>query len=213
MNTYIINEKVRLIRKAQADYKKDFGLDYTPFTRKNFFYFFVRDNKKYVHKESLRFVYTNADTFHNDSDPTFCYLQKQVDIPDVVSFLGSAKSPLLPTLLEETSSFLVFDYIPGEPIKSLNEKDYKYIKDEVDKLELTPFYNSMTYNLLKNNNKVYLIDLKHFEKKVDIPFFIYFYNYDFGINTLYTDERSNVSLIKEIIDVDYPFDKANIIYY
>lgn len=212
MNTYIIKEKARLIRKAQEDFYTDFGLRHTPFTRKTFFYFFELNGAKYVHKESLRFVYTNANTWTNNSDPSMCSLYKEFKVPEVLSFLSNNDSSLLPAILEETENFIVFDYIPGKPVDSISKEEYNYIKGENEKMSLTPFYNSMAYNLLRAD-KLYLIDLKHFEYKKDIPFFIYFYNFDFGINKLYTDVDVDINLINGILDVDYPFAESDIIYY
>jgi len=70
----------------------------------------------------------------------------------------------------------------------------------------------MTYNLLRAE-KLYLIDLKHFEERKDLPFFIYFYNYDNCINRLYTDKNADIDKIKDHLSVDYPVEDTEIIYY
>ena len=212
MNTYIIKEKARWIRRAQKDLFQEFGIEHLPFTRKDFFYFFDIDRRKYVHKEALEFVYSNADTYSYRSDPVYCNLAKEYEIPDIVHFLENTESELLPPLVEVTDNFLVYDYIPGKPVDSITEEEYNYLKDENTFTELTPFYNSMTYNLLRAE-KLYLIDLKHFEERKDLPFFIYFYNYDNCINRLYTDKNADIDKIKDHLSVDYPVEDTEIIYY
>lgn len=212
MNTYIIKEKAQWIRRAQNDLFREFGIKHIPFTRKQFFYFFDIDRKKYIHKEALKFVYSNADTYSYRSDPVYCNLAKEYEIPDIMNFLENAENELLPTLVEVTDNFLVYDYIPGKPVESITEQEYNYLKDKDTFMELTPFYNSMTYNLLRED-KLYLIDLKHFEERKDLPFFIYFYNYDNCINKLYTDKNADIGKIKEHLLVDYPIEGTEIIYY
>lgn len=139
MNTYIIKEKARWIRQAQKDLFQEFGIEHTPFTRKDFFYFFELDRRKYVHKQALEFVYSNAGTWTNDSDPSHCNLAKQYEIPEVIDFLQNNDSELIPDLLEVTDNFLVFDYIPGKPVDSITEEEYNYLKDETLFMNLTPF--------------------------------------------------------------------------
>ena len=212
MNTYIIKEKARWIRRAKNELFQEFGIEHTPFTRKEFFYFCNIGRKKYVHKEALKFVYSNAETYSYRSDPVYCNLAKEYNAPDIIHFLENTESELLPPLVEATENFLVYDYIIGKPVDSITEEEYNYLKDENIFTELTPFYNSMTYNLVRAD-KIYLVDLKHFEERLDLPFFIYFYNHDNCINRLYTDKNSDISKIEAHLAIDYPTDDMEIIYY
>jgi hypothetical protein len=192
MNTYLINSKVQFIKEARDDFKRLYDLDCVPFTRKIYFYFFVHNNKKYVHKRALQFVYSNADTYTQDIDPSLCYINKQITPVDVCGFLEFYQGNLLPKLLESNDSFLVYEYIPGDPIDSISYDEFYFLKAQHDQMEFTPFYNSMTYNLIRNSNEIKLIDLKHFEPKDSKPFFLYLYNEDNRVNTLYVE---NLSLI------------------
>jgi hypothetical protein len=213
MNTYLTKSKVDLIKEARQDFLDLYGIDYTPFTRKIYFYFFVYNQKKYVHKKSLNFVYSNADTFTKDKDPCYCELTKQITPPDVIGFLSTYAGTLLPTLVEENDKFLVYSYVSGKAVEFVTADEFFYIKAQSEQLELTPFYNSMTYNLIKNNEQITLVDLKHFEIKKDLPFFLYMYNQQNCVNTLYVEHNTDITRIYEHLMVDYPVNKCSITKY
>jgi hypothetical protein len=211
MNTYLTKCKVDFIKQARTDFYELTGVTHTPFTRKNFFYFFVYDNKKYVHKEALKFVYTNADTWTDSIDPIMCSLTKQTDPVDVIDFLQSTASPLLPTLVQETSSFLIYEYVAGDPVVDINTKEFYTLRDYSEQVTLTPFYNSMTYNIVRSPEGIKLVDLKHFDRKLDLPFYVYFFNEDAIINTLHVDHETDIASIRKHLGRDYPVDDAKII--
>lgn len=211
MNTYLIKSKVDLIKEAKSDFYNVYGIDYTPFTRKKLFYFFIIDGKKYVHKKSLQFVYSNCDCYTYDIDPYYCNIKKEYDPVDVIPFLESYEGNLLPLLLDSNEHFLVYEHIDGAPLESITPEQYTLLKELDSKLTYTPFYNSMTYNLVGDIPK--LIDLKHFDPRDDKPFFIYFYNEDNCINRLYTDSESDLNSIVSHLSIDYPVQDAEIIYY
>lgn len=216
MNSYLIKSKVDLIKEAKQDFFDCYGIDYTPFTRKEFFYFFVYEGKKYVHKKSLEFVYSNAGTFGYDIDPISCNLTKEFNPPDVSKFLEEYTGSLLPKLDHANNKFLVFEYEHGEPMMSVSADEFFYLEQANDNLDLTPFYNSMTYNLLRTDCTdfpVKLIDLKHFDEKDEKPFFIYMFNEQNCVNTLYVEKDSNLALILDHLTIDYPVNDAKIIKY
>ena len=213
MNTYLIQSKTRLIRQAQQDLLDVYGIDYTPFTRKIYFYFFELNGKKYIHKESLKFVYSNAETYTTEIDPYYCHLTKEYNPVDVCLFLESHPGDLLPTLLDKNDRFLVYEYIKGTPVESITEQEFYILKDRVSTSLLTPFYNSMAYNLARTDNDIKLIDLKHFEIKTKLPFFIYLYNKDNNINILYVDHNTQVDEILKYLAIDYPTTQTTIIEY
>lgn len=213
MNTYLIKSKVELIKEAKQDFLNLYGVDYTPFTRKIYFYFFEHGNKKYIHRKSLRFVYTNADTYTQEVDPYFCFLSKVINPPNVEKFLIEYKGDLLPKLIEVNDKFLVYEYFEGDPVDNITLQEFKYLEKQHDIMHLTPFYNSMTYNLCRNKASIKLIDFKHFELKKDLPFFLYLYNEQNCVNTLYIQSNSNIDKIREHLIVDYPVDKCCIIKF
>lgn len=213
MNTYLINSKVQFIKQARDDFKRIYGLDHTPFTRKIYFYFFEHDNKKYVHKQSLKFIYSNADTYTTEVDPYYCYLTKVKHPVDVFAFLETYTGTLLPKLLENNDSFLVYEYWPAEPVDYVTSDEFWYLKNQHNELLFTPFYNSMTYNLARNGNQIKLIDLKHFEHKDSKPFFLYLYNEQNSVNTLYVEKGTDTTSIMEHLTIDYPVLDATIIEY
>ncbi len=213
MNTYLINSKVQFIKEARDDFKRIYGLDHTPFTRKIYFYFFEHDGKKYVHKQSLRFIYSNADTYTTEVDPYYCYLTKVKQPVDVFPFLETYAGTLLPQLLENNDSFLVYEYWEAEPVDYVTSDEFWYLKNQHDELLLTPFYNSMTYNLARKSNQIKLIDLKHFEHKDSKPFFLYLYNEQNSVNTLYIEKGTDTASIVAHLTIDYPVLDATIIEY
>jgi hypothetical protein len=208
-NTYITNSKAQWIRRACKDFKEISGIEHLPWTRKNFFYFFEHRGKKYVHKDALRFVYTNADTYSHEREPDCCPLVKEINPIDVIEFLETTTSELFPPLIESNDKFLVYEYVQGTPATDITAEEFFWIKEQHNKLSHTPFTNSMTYNLVRAD-QLKLVDLKHFEAK-SLPFFVYFYNKENNINSLYLDNESNCMAVFEHLRVDYPVDSA-IIY-
>ncbi len=213
MNTYLINSKVQFIKQAREDFKRLYNLDCAPFSRKIYFYFFIHDNKKYIHKRALQFVYSNADTYTQDIDPSLCRLSKQITPVDIYPFLESYQGTLLPKLLESNDSFLVYEYWPGDAVESVTAEEFRYLKEQHALMPLTPFYNSMTYNLVRNNGDIKLVDFKHFEPKDTKPFFLYLYNKDNRVNTLYVENGTNLGPIVDHLGIDYPILDATIIEY
>jgi hypothetical protein len=213
MNTYLAKSKVDFIKAARDDLLKLYNINYTPFTRKIYFYFFELGGKKYIHKEALKFVYTNADTFTTDIDPDSCALEKQISVVDILPFLSSYTGTLLPKLLEDNDKFFVYEYFDGSPIEDISAEEFYYLKSQHELLPVTPFYNSMTYNLARNNETIKLIDFKHFDYKRDLPFFMYLYNEDNRVNTLYIEKNTNTGPIADHLGIDYPVEDAKIIEY
>lgn len=213
MNSYLIQSKARLIRQAQQDLLDIYGINYTPFTRKIYFYFFELNGRKYVHKESLKFVYSNAETYTTEVDPHFCYLTKQKDPVNVCSFLESYKGNFLPKLLDDNHAFFVYEYIDGDPVDYIDHNEFYKLKEYHNTLELTPFYNSMTYNLARASDGIKLIDLKHFELKKSLPFFVFLYNKENGVNKIYIESNSDLGSIKDHLSIDYPVEYSSIITY
>ena len=207
MNSYLINSKVRLIKQAKQDLLDLYGIDASPFTRKIYFYFHVHDNKKYVHKESLRFIYSNAETYTDDIDPQVCRLTKQIDPVDVCQFLEQYQGSLLPQLLDSNDKFLVYQYEDGSLPTSINTQEFYELKQHHDSMDLTPFYNSMTYNILRAD-RIKLIDLKHFEVRDDKPFYVYMYNQEAGINVLYLEHDTDHQSVYKHLEKDYPVANA-----
>jgi hypothetical protein len=211
MNTYIIKSKVEKITRAKKDFYDLYGKKLTPFTRKDFFYFFIHNNKKYLHKESLDFVYSNADTFTNNIEPNCCDIYDKKSPLKIYDFLRNYKGKLLPKLLEENEKFLVYEYVNGNPIISINKEEYEFLKQCHDNMILTPFYNSMAHNLISTECGLKLVDFKHFEEKGDKPFFVYFFNEKFKVNELHFSER--LLDIQNHLKKDYPVEKSKLIQY
>lgn len=213
MNTYLTQSKVRLIKQARKDLFDLYGIEHTPFTRKIYFYFFELDGKKYVHKESLRFVYSNAETYTKEIDPYYCGLTKQYEPTPVCEFLEAYSGNALPKLLDSNDKFFVYEYIDGEPVDDITQDEFYQLWQYHTEFDLTPFYNSMTYNLARTANSIKVIDLKHFECKINMPFFIYLYNEDNGINRLYIKRGTDIKPIADHLAVDYPVANATIFNY
>lgn len=213
-NFYTIKSKLNQIKKAQLDFYLDFKeMNNHIFTTKEYFYFFIYKNIKYIHKDSLFKCYTNLDTFTDiNPTPNFCNLYRSNNYLkpiDIINILYS-NNPLLPDL-KESSNFLYYDHIIGNSINELNNEDFLYIKKYFNFNGYTPFYNSMCYNLIKTkNNHIYLIDMKHFEKIDDKPFFIYMNNIKHNINNLYIENIHDLSVIINHLKKDYNLDNLQI---
>jgi hypothetical protein len=208
---YITWSKVCLIHEAAADFKDLYDIKCNPFTRKQFFYFITHDNKKYIHKRSLQFVYTNADTYTSDIRPNWCDLKKKIEPCDIIAFLESYTGDLLPKLIESNKKFLVYEYWNGIPIDSIEPGEFAFLKHQHEQGTLTPFYNSMCYNLVRGNDGTRLVDFKHFEFRDSKPFFLYFYNDTNAVNTLYIEADTPLESIIEHLRIDYPILDAKIV--
>jgi hypothetical protein len=214
MNLYLIKSKVDLIKEAQEDFFNLYGKECKPFTRKIYFYFFIQDNKKYIHKKSLRFIYSNAETYTKEVDPYYCNLTKSLDpAPDVEPFLSSYDGELLPKLLEDNDKFFVYEYFEGDPVDAITADEFQHLKAQDSEVPFTPFYNSMTYNLARNAETIKLIDFKHFDPRQNLPFFVYLYNEDNRVNTLYIEKNTDTDAIVGHLGIDYPVKDAKIIEY
>jgi|688.fasta_scaffold504815_2 hypothetical protein len=213
MNTYIINSKVRLIKQAKKDLFDVYGIHHTPFTRKIFFYFFILGNKKYVHKESLRFVNSNAETYTTDLNPYYCSLKKEFEPFDPEPFLEKYNGNLLPKLLDNNDKFFVYEYVEGDLVTDLNIKEFYNLKEKILDIKITPFYNSMAFNLVRTVDDIKLIDFKHLEKKKNLPFFVYFYNLKNCINRLYIESKNDLYKVTNLLKTDYPINETEIFIY
>lgn len=213
MNTYLIKRKVELIKEAKQDFLELYNIDHTPFTTKYFFYFIVYNNKKYVHKKSLNFIYTNGDTYTRTDNPYICNLSKQLNVIPIVELLSTYTGSLLPELLEENEKFLVYRFEPGTAIDSVTSDEFHYAKKQHDSLSVSPFYVSMAYNLVRTHDNIKLVDLKHFDVKNDLPFFLYMYNKEYCVNTLYVEEKTEIISIIQFLEKDYPLMHTKIIRY
>jgi hypothetical protein len=213
MNTYLIKSKIDLIKEARQDFLDLYGIDYTPFTRKIYFYFFVHNELKYIHKRSLNFIYSNADTWTFTQEPDRCGLVKEYDIIDLYPFLESYSGSLLLDLVEHNDKFLVYKYAHGDPIESITKQEFYQLRSAHDEMLFTPFYNSMTYNLVRTADSIKLVDFKHFEPKDNKPFFVYFHNEQNRVNTLYIEQGTPLKPIIDHLEIDYPVNSATIREY
>ena len=210
-NLYLSKFKADQIRKA----KKDFGNNVSAFTRKLFFYYFIDDGKKYIHKDSLRAVYTNADTYSElENTLDFCLIadKPKIDVfSEILSFI-TTENKIIPKF-EENDKFLFHKYIAGEPLTEINNYQFFFLKDADEEKDFTPFYNSMCYNLVSSEEGVMLIDMKHFERKDDKPFFVFMNNDKAKINDLYIEDDTVIDNIMNHLEKDYIIDNINIIRF
>lgn len=209
MNLYLIKFKVDQIKQAAYDYGKPIN----GFTRKLFFYFFIDNNIKYIHKQSLFGVYTNAFTYSDEEDtPNYCRLNDK-PIKDtfkpILDWIVKGNS-IIPKV-NDSEHFISHKVMKGEVLNSLTQDQFFELK-EYDG-EYTPFYNSMCYNLIDTVDGIKVLDMKHFELRDDKPFFIYMYNEDHGINKLYVESNTQLKPIFDHLNKDYYVTKQDVIYY
>lgn len=236
---HLLESKTKFIRLFREDLKKDFGVDVPEgygFTQSDFFYFGALGEFKYVHKEAMRFILTNGDTYqeHEPLNGEFPFEadqeRKEVvnnKIEVLFNFFRSEinQHPLYPEFTRESESFLVFKYYRPEAgwgrINSLSRVDARHIKENYKPLEsrsdtfATPLYNQMADKVFKHkeSGEIKFVDLKSFELRPKAKPMIYFYN---GvINDLYV-LGLNISPRKKLIrrfELDYPVMDARIKRY
>ena len=174
---YDVWAKAENTRLAQHDFEQLYGKHVTPFTRKQYFYFIVDGGKKYVHKHSLRYIYSNRDTFVMDEGLNYCRLAKEFEPIDIIHILETRQLAFMPQLIESNEHFLVYDYVSGTLMQSLTNSDYYECKQIHSQSPLTPFYNSINDNLIKTNDGIKLIDFKQLDPvDRDQPFYVYLRN-------------------------------------
>lgn len=226
-SVYLRNKKVEFIKESYKDFKKDYGIDLEygqGFTRSEFFHFVAYGGKKYVHKNALRFLLTNGETY-------FVGLEnpKEFKVNQDISMIMKTKEnvekmfyffrheinsyEIYPKLLEESESFFVFEYFDSEEfeeIEKLNLKDAKFIYSHYKKATngkkevVTPFYNQMYRKILRNKltNEIKVRDIKGLEFHSNDPLGILFYND--AVNVYYLLERRY--LLKSMILKPYVTD-------
>lgn len=211
INLYLSWFKAKQIRKAT----EDFGEPIEGFTRKLFFYFFVKDGYKYIHKDSLRAVYSNADTYSSDEyTPNYCLINNKPNSANfdiIMDYIINGGS-LIP-MVKDIGKFLVHPMEQGEILTEVNESEFFELKNIAKDEPYTPFYNSMCYNLIKTKEGVKLIDFKHFEKNDGKPFFIYMNNYKSKINKLYIEHGENIEDVREHLAMDYKVQQMDVVFY
>lgn len=235
MKEYLRQEKIKRLYQVKSDLMTDLGLEVeagTGFTRSDMFHFVAIDGKKYIHKDSMRFVLTNGHTYFLHQESLDCFtvnpnLEERRLIDENVERMfrffreDINNFPLYPEYLEETENFFVFKYYDGdwENIDYLTREDSKYIRKHYIKSykssreTITPFYNQMLNKLVKNKKtgELKMVDLKSLEFRPKTDLAIYMYNGP--VNDLYLLERRFVTRKKIIAPfaMDYPVEHARII--
>ncbi|MEH0860340.1 hypothetical protein [Halobacteriovorax sp. DPLXC-1] len=210
---HILREKkIEFLYASQAKLKEEFNIDVpvgTGFGKSKSFYFIPVGNKKYVFKPALKYLVTEAPDIDRSVDFTFDeLLEKYRKVMN--------KKTILPTLLEESESFLVFEYYREEngwfKMDDLKENDGKVIVELTknlwgnDRRVLFPFYNQLYSKVYKNveTGEIKIVDLKYVEIQKRRPIFVYIC--DYNINCLYYLEKNRNPFfnVKNILAREYP---------
>lgn len=236
MSVYLREEKIKWLHKMRDDLLKDCGVEVphgSGFSKKSFVHFMVVDDKKYVHKEALKFIYTNGGTyFMNTEMPKYFVVnqnaveKKRIDgnVERMFNFFreGINQCKIYPEFLAETENFFVFKYYSEdewERLERLTRYDTDFIKKSFDqtfkdeKEVITPFYNQM-YNKLfrhKKTGEIVMVDLKGLEVWPKTSLAILMYGE--YVNDLYLLERRFLTraYILKPFAIDYPVQETNII--
>jgi hypothetical protein len=208
---YDLRSKIVNIKQAQDDF---FAIYHehiqVPHTNKPLFYFIAKDGKKYVHKHSLRFIYSNRDTFTLEDGVNYCKLTQEFTPLDIVSMLEAEQIPFFPRLLDTNEYFLVYEYVDGELMQDLTNDDYQECKALHQSCKYTPFYNSINDNLIRTPSGIKLIDFKQLDP-VDptIPFYVYL-RYTTS-NQLHVDAGTPTSDIVSFLAAEFSVDNLTIV--
>lgn len=235
MKEHLRLKKIQFLYEVKNALQSDFNIGInlgTGFTKSDFFHFVPFEGKKYVYKEAMRFILTNADTYYlhrplsseyemnpdqeerssidNSIDKMFNFFRH--DINDF---------KLYPEFIEETDNFFVFKYYDEdwEKITSLTWKDSRYISKHFiwsykkSQETVTPFFNNMPHKLMKNikTGQIKMIDLKSLEFHSVSNLAIYMYSNI--MNDLYLLDWRFISKEKliEPFKMDYPAEASRII--
>ena len=210
-NLYLSWSKTNNIRIAQNDFRRVYNKNIYPSTDKPFFYFIIYDNKKYVHRQSLEFFYSNGDTYHTDEFNNYCFLTKKFVPLPITNFLITCKSQLLPKLIEVTNDFLIFEYVKGQELVAASRTIFYDLKKYHTELKYTPFYNSVNENIIITDSGYKIIDFKQFQEKDDKPFFLYL---DLENRTeLHIEHGEDVQNVLSFIEQEYTIHNISVIQY
>lgn len=213
LSMYDDYSKRRNMTQAVLDFEELYGQRlYVPHTNKQYFYFIAHGGKKYVHKSSLRFLYTNRDTYTYEDDASCCPLTREFEPIDIVSILESESLPFLPKLLDSNEHFLVYEYIEGTPIQDITEDDYEECRHIHSQSSLTPMYNSINGNMIRTPSGIKLIDFKQLDPvEPSTPFFVYL-RYPTS-STLHIDASSDIAPVLSLLDAEYSTNNLSIILH
>lgn len=213
-------KKIQFLYEAKDKIFEDFGIDVplgTGFGKSKNFYYIRVGNKKYLYKPALKYLVTESPDIDRDLNFTFDELLEKYR--KVIN-----KKTILPTLLEESENFLVFEYYLEEDgwfkMDDLKPKDGKVIVSLTkelwgsDRKVLFPFYNQLYSKIYKNINTgdIKIVDLKYVEIQKRRPVFVYVC--DYNLNSLYYLERNFNPLFnaKKILAREYPVSEAQEFY-
>lgn len=220
---YLVDKKVEYIYRFSKDIKKEFDIDIklgTGFKNIQFHYSAPVDGKLYVHKDALRFVYTNADTYLEDSREIqtykFCTDSKVIDeynarIKTIFEFIrsGFGGSSLFPKVLDESQSFFVLennDEDLWEPVFRLRKEDKVELLMEFEslykkkKMIVSPFKSELSGEIFrhKDTGKLKIFDMRKLKIHAN-DFFVIYFN-DWGtINNLYILQTSIFTFKKTLL--------------
>ncbi|MFG1483969.1 hypothetical protein ABMA79_15165 [Halobacteriovorax sp. HFRX-2_2] len=205
-------KKIEFLYAAQEKLKEEFDIDVpvgSGFGKSKSFYFIPVGKRKYVFKPALKFLVTDSPDIDRKLNFTFEDLLKKYR--KVMN-----KETILPTLLEESESFLVFEYYNEEDgwfkMDDLKKGDCETVVTLTknlwgnDKDVLFPFYNQLYSKVYKNINtgEIKIVDLKYVEIQKRRPIFMYIC--DYNINTIFYFEKNYNPFfkVKDILAREYP---------
>ncbi|MFG1500131.1 hypothetical protein ABMA70_07955 [Halobacteriovorax sp. XZX-3] len=209
-------KKIEFLYAAQKKLKEEFDIDVpvgTGFGKSKSFYFIPVGNRKYVFKPALKYLVTDAPDIDRKLNFTFDdLLNKYRKVMN--------KKTILPTLLEESESFLVFEYYREEDgwfkMDDLKKSDCETVVTLTrnlwgsDRNVLFPFYNQLYSKVYKHldSGEIKIVDLKYVEIQKRRPIFMYIC--DYNINTIFYFEKNLNPFydLKDILSREYPVYEA-----
>ncbi|WP_412472021.1 hypothetical protein [Halobacteriovorax sp. RT-1-4] len=209
-------KKIEFLYAAQKKLKEEFDIDVpvgTGFGKSKSFYFIPVGNRKYVFKPALKYLVTDAPDIDRKLNFTFDdLLNKYRKVMN--------KKTILPTLLEESVSFLVFEYYREEDgwfkMDDLKKSDCETVVTLTrnlwgsDRNVLFPFYNQLYSKVYKHldSGEIKIVDLKYVEIQKRRPIFMYIC--DYNINTIFYFEKNLNPFydLKDILSREYPVYEA-----
>lgn len=150
-----------------------------------FFYYIIKDNKKYIHKQSYFQNLTSYDTFsYDDSINTFCKLEDKDNIQELLktkdtlfNYIRGNHGFLLDTI--ENKDFFISNLQPGKIIHGLIfKKEFLELEKHYKKaitLEVNPFSSLLSNNLIRTKEGIRLVDFKQLgitKQELELPFLV-----------------------------------------
>lgn len=221
-NLYKRRTLYNLITKARLQFHPDIKIHVA-----RFFYYFIHNDYKYIHKESYLFNITLYDTFDdNDIIKDYCNLKDKSNILKYKTYQKNILNYIrgnygfLPEV-QEDEFFFKAKILKGTILYQLiTRKDfldlYEHYKISIS-LGVNPFSSLLSKNIIRTGTGIKLIDFKQLrtnEFELALPFLVFLGNKDESSFNLFTFKENKDYDFSEFINLhNVDISKVKYIFY